>query len=82
VGKTLREIPLQPLAARIADVGAVLGGFVTVLALARLPAAPTTAGFALVAAAVGIVLGARTRQLFIAVLALVWLINLAWAWSR
>lgn len=82
VGKTLREVPLQPLAARIADVGAVLGGFVTVLALARLPAAPTTAGFALVAAAVGILLGARTRQLFIAVLALVWFINLAWAWSR
>ena len=38
--------------------------------------------FALAAAVVGILLGARTRQLFIAVLALVWLINLAWAWSR
>jgi PTS system mannose-specific IID component len=82
VGKTLRETPLQPLAARVADVGAVLGGFVTVLALARLPVSPVTSGFALVAAAVGILLGARTRQLFIAVLALVWFINLAWAWSR
>jgi hypothetical protein len=55
---------------------------VTVLALARLPVSPVTSGFALVAAAVGILLGARTRQLFIAVLALVWFINLAWAWSR
>jgi PTS system mannose-specific IID component len=82
VGKTLRETPIQPLAARIADAGAVLGGFVTVLALARLPPGPTTLGIALAAAAIGILLGARTRQLFIAVLALVWFINLAWAWSR
>lgn len=82
VGKTLRETPLQPLAARIADLGAVLGGFATVLAFAQLPARPETFGFAIFAALVGITLGSRTRQVFAVVLTLAWFIALAWAWSR
>ena len=82
VGKVLREAPLQPLATRVADFGALLGGFATVLAFARLPARPDIFAFALLAALIGLFIGARTRQVFAVVLALVWSIALAWAWSR
>lgn len=82
VGKALRDAPLQALAARVADVGAVLGGFATVLAFARLPARPDALALAVVAAGIGIYVGARTRQVFAVTLALVWFFALAWAWSR
>ena len=82
VARALREAPLQSFAARVSDAGAVLGGFATVFAFAEIPTRPDALGFALVAAVVGIVIGARTRKLFTVIIALVWFVALAWAWSR
>ena len=82
VGKALREAPLQPLAGRVADVGAVLGGFAAVVALGRLPVHSVPLGLALGAGALGLWLGGRSRVVFALVLALVWFSALAWGWSR
>lgn len=82
VGTALRDAPIQQFASRIADAGALLGGFATVYALTRLPLQPDRVGFAIIAAVIGIVLGARTRQLFAVLLTLLWIIAHTWAWSR
>ena len=54
----------------------------TDLVVVGLPDRPATLGLALVAAGIGVVVGARTRQVFAVTLALVWFFALAWAWSR
>jgi PTS system mannose-specific IID component len=82
VARALREAPLQSFAARVADAGALLGGFATVFAFVEIPTRPEAIGLALAAAVTGVVLGARTRKLFTVVIALVWFVALAWAWSR
>ncbi|HET8654908.1 MAG TPA: PTS system mannose/fructose/sorbose family transporter subunit IID [Longimicrobiaceae bacterium] len=82
VGRALRDLPLQPLARRTADVGAVLGGAALVLAAA--PAAPDPDGLAVVAlaAALGFLLGSRTRKLFAGVVGAVWILAIFSGWIR
>jgi PTS system mannose-specific IID component len=82
VGKSVREAPLQQLARRVADVGAVLGGAAVVLAAGpELASWPRAAAVAL-GAGLGLWLGSRTRTVFTVGLVFVWVLAIAWGWSR
>ncbi|HEV2131210.1 MAG TPA: PTS system mannose/fructose/sorbose family transporter subunit IID [Longimicrobiaceae bacterium] len=73
VGQALRAAPLQRLAHRATDAGALLAGFCAMLAVAeggRDQVALTTAA---AAAVVGVALGTRARWAVWSVLALVWI---------
>lgn len=80
VGKVLRAAPLQELARRAADVGAVLCGFTVVLPLAPLSGDPLHAVPVAGAAGLGLWLGLATRRIVAAGIALAWLVALLSAW--
>lgn len=61
VASVLRESPLQTLATRAADAGAMLAGLAVVLYLGRDTGDPVRVGVVLVGAALGLLLGARAR---------------------
>lgn len=80
VGKVLREAPLQAIARRASDVGAVLCGFAVVLPAAPLAADPLRIVPIIPAIALGLWLGLATRRVMAAVVGLAWLVALILAW--
>jgi mannose PTS system EIID component len=86
VGRVLRDAPVQKIASRASEVGALCGGFALVVATAgTLEAfdwsllAVTSVGAAI---AVGVWLGPRARLLFGGVLLSAWLLAIVWEWIR
>src|SRR5690606_1652105 len=67
VGRHLREAPLQEIARRAADVGAVLCGFAVVLTAAPLGPDPSGPLAVVAAAGLGLGLGLSTRRAMVAV---------------
>jgi PTS system mannose-specific IID component len=86
VGRVLRDAPIQKIASRASDVGALCGGFALVVATAGMLESSGWSILALVTAgiaiAVGAWLGPRARLLFGAVLMSAWLLALVIEWIR
>ena len=86
VGRVLRDAPVQKIARRSGDLGALCGGFGVVVATANLLEQSDWNVFAIVCGALAIVagvrLGTRARLLFGAVLLTAWILAIVWEWIR
>src|SRR5690606_882054 len=86
VGRVLRDAPVQKIARRSGDLGALCGGFGLVVLTASLLEESDWNVLAVVCAAVAFVVGARlgtrARLLFGAVLFTAWVLAIAWEWIR
>lgn len=86
VGRVLREAPVQQIARRSGDLGALCGGFGVVVASAELLQHSQWNPVAVVCTAAAIAggawLGPRARLLFAAVLTTAWLIAIVLEWIR
>jgi mannose PTS system EIID component len=86
VGKVLRDAPVQKIARRSGDLGALCGGFGLVVATTDLlqDSAWSVVGMVCLglAIAAGARLGTRARLLFGAVLMTAWFLAIVWEWIR
>lgn len=86
VGRILRDAPIQPIARRAGDIGALCGGFALVVATADLLRlggwSVLSFACAVVAIAAGVWLGPRARFLFGSVLTTAWFVAVVWEWIR
>jgi mannose PTS system EIID component len=78
VGRVLRDVPLQAIGTRTADAGSFLCGVALVLAVLQPPLAPLHVATGLLAAATGLLLGMRSRQIVAPLLGLLWLLAILW----
>lgn len=76
VGKALREAPLQRIAGRTADVGAVLAGLAAALAVGASGTDPYIVGAGVVGVGAGLLLGLRTYRAAALALGVVWSIGI------
>lgn len=86
VGKVLRDAPIQKIARRAGDAGALFGGFALAVATASLL---SDSGWSIIsfacaglAIAAGVWLGPRARLLFGSVLMTAWFLAIVWEWIR
>jgi PTS system mannose-specific IID component len=86
VGKVLRDAPIQKIARRAGDLGALFGGFALVVAAADLLRESdwSIVSFSCIglAVAAGLWLGPRARLLFGSVLMTAWFLAIVWEWIR
>ena len=86
VGRVLRDAPVQKIARRSGDLGALCGGFGLVVATADLLEGSGWSVISIVcvvaAVAAGARFGGRARLLFASVLLTAWLVAIAWEWIR
>lgn len=86
VGRVLRDAPVQKIARRAGDVGALFGGFGLVVATVDLLQQSSWNAVAVVGAALaiaaGVWLGPRARLLFGSVLMIAWILAIVWEWIR
>lgn len=86
VGRVLRDAPVQKIARRSGDLGAVCGGFGVVVVTADLMLQsdwnPIAIAAAAAAAIAGAWLGPRARLLFGMVILTAWFVAIAWEWIR
>lgn len=86
VGRVLRDAPVQKIARRSGDLGALCGGFGLVVATTDLLEQSDWSIVAIVAVIAAIVVGARlggrARLLFASVLMTAWVLAIAWEWIR
>lgn len=84
VGKVLRDAPIQKIARRAGDIGALFGGFALVVATAGLLQdsdwSIVSIACAAFAIAAGVWLGPRARLLFGSVLMSAWFLAIVWQW--
>lgn len=76
VGKAIRESPLQRIAARAADVGALLAGFASVLAVGASGSDPFILGAGAAGVATGLALGLRTYRAAYLAVGVVWTVGI------
>lgn len=86
VGRVLRDAPVQKIARRSCDIGAVCGGFGVVVVAADLMIQSGWNPIAMLAAAAAAIAGAwlgpRARLLFGTVILAGWFLAIAWEWIR
>ena len=84
VGRVLRDAPVQRIARRSGDIGALCGGFGVVVVTAELLRQaswnPVAVAGAAAAFAAGAWLGPRARLLFATVLMTAWVLAIVWEW--
>jgi len=82
VGRALREAPLQAIAGRAADVGAVLCGMAVVLAVRPLGFDPARLAAVALAVGIGLWLGLATRRVVAGAVVLLWLGAMVYSWIQ